>query len=256
MDKLKNELRSGLLANPDVSIVNDALWQLPIVTYAVSFGRVKRFKMDILMKMLLLSFQEAEIRRAAALADMLLVEELFVRDLIEKMERRQLVQLEKKGYGLTAKGYEYLEKGIFEEEMEGDETLVSFSAVHDEYVLATNHSSLEAGDKLSPYRYASGRGTLKKERIQQLLTEEMVYAEEENVQIMITEVTACIEQETRYVPCLEFQLYDSKQDIFYARVWNTMTGSWDEKLAKQIEEREVMKWRKAMEERKAALVEG
>ncbi|MGK7379195.1 hypothetical protein ACSFXN_15300 [Planococcus sp. 1R117A] len=253
MDQLKNELRSRLLAISDVSIIKEQVWKLPIVSYDVSFNRVKRLKMDILMKMLLFAFQESDIRRAAALADMLLVEELFIRDLIDKMQRGQLIQLEKKGFKLTAKGYSYLEKGIFDEEMEGDQTLISYSAIHDDYLLTAEAAHPEAEEKLPLYRYDAVKGSLKKDRMQQLLAKEMVYAEEGSFQIIVTDITACIEHKTHWIPCIEFQLYDQQQDLFYARVWNTLQGSWDEKLAKQIEEREVVKWRKAMEERESAL---
>ncbi|MDN7246323.1 hypothetical protein [Planococcus shenhongbingii] len=253
MDQLIKELRSSLLATPDISIIKDQVWKLPIVSYDVSFNRVKRLKMDILMKMLLFAFQESDIRRAAALADMLLVEELFIRDLIDKMQRGQLIQLEKKGFKLTAKGYNYLEKGIFDEDMEGDQTLISYSAIHDDYLLTAETAHPEAEEKLPLYRYDAAKGSLKKDRMQQLLAKEMVYPEEESFQIIVTDITACIEHKTHWIPCIEFQLYDQKQDVFYARVWNTLKESWDETLAKQIEEREVVKWRKAMEQRESAL---
>lgn len=109
------ELRATAAGDPDVAIINEERWKLPAVLYDVSFDRVKRLKMDILMKMLLLTFQEADIRRAATLSDMLFVEELFISDLIGKMQRTGLIGLEKQGYRLTAKGYDYLGKGIFEE---------------------------------------------------------------------------------------------------------------------------------------------
>lgn len=246
------ELRANLLANPDVSIIKDQMWKLPIVLYDVGFGRVKRLKMDVLMKMLLFAFQEADIHRPANLAEMLLVEELFIRDLIGKMQRTGLIQLEKKGYKLTAKGYDYLERGIFDEEMEGDETVVSFSTVHDDYLLSAEAGHPEAEETLLLYRYLV-KGSLNKDRMQQLLSKEMVYSGEESFQVIVTEITSCIEQVTDFIPCIEFQLYDRKQDIFYARVWNTLTAAWDEKLAKQIEEREVVKWRKAMEEQNASV---
>ncbi|MGO1059580.1 hypothetical protein ACTL32_10670 [Planococcus sp. FY231025] len=251
MEKLKSGLRAGLLENPDVVVLKEQTWQLPVVLYDVRFTRVKRLKMDILMKMLLLSFQEADIRRAAALADMLFVEELFIRDLIDKMQRTGLIGLEKKGYKPTAKGMDYLERGIFDEEMEEDSAQATFSAVHDEYRLAGEDVDIEAGDGLPPFRYAV-KGNLNKERMQGMLTKELVYPPEDSFQVIATGIAGCIEQETRAVPCIEFQLYDEKQDIFYARVWNAESGSWDEILAKRIEEREVVSWRKVMEEQMEA----
>ncbi|MDS8922355.1 hypothetical protein RLK71_00125, partial [Streptococcus pneumoniae] len=80
-----SRLRAEVASNKDVRIVQELSWHVPLVSYEVSFARVKRLKMDILMKMLLLAFQEADIRRPAALAEMLFVEELFIRDLIDKM---------------------------------------------------------------------------------------------------------------------------------------------------------------------------
>ncbi|ANU11907.1 hypothetical protein A1A1_17130 [Planococcus antarcticus DSM 14505] len=246
MDKLIEELRESVVEDPDVSIINDELWKLPIVLYDVGFSRVKRLKMDILMKMLLLAFQEADIRRAATLSDMLFVEELFISDLIDKMQRTGLIGLEKPGYKLTAKGYDYLGKGIFDEEMDGDETVIAYSTVHDQYRLAEDNGP-EAEETLPLYRY-SVKGNLNKDRLQQLLSKERLAVEEESFQTVVTGITGCVEHDKIYIPCIEFQLYDRKQDIFYARVWNTLTGSWDETLEKQIEARELVKWRNAMVE--------
>ncbi|AIY04578.1 hypothetical protein Plano_0613 [Planococcus sp. PAMC 21323] len=253
MDNLGTELRTTITSNPDVSIVNEQYWKLPIVLYDVGFDRVKRLKMDILMKMLLLAFQEADIRRAANLSEMLFVEELFISDLIYKMQRIGLIGLEKTGYKLTPKGHDYLEKGIFDEEMEGGQTVISYSAIHDEYRLTPEDSLLVADERLALYRYPI-KGSLNKDRIEQLLFKEGVQVGEESFQTIITGITSCIEQKTKYISCVEFQLYDEKQDIFFARVWNTMTNSWDEIIEKQIEARELVKWRKAMEEKNAVKV--
>ena len=247
------ELRTTVAGDPDVVIINEERWKLPVVLYDVSFDRVKRLKMDILMKMLLLAFQEADIRRAATLSDMLFVEELFISDLIDKMQRTGLIGLEKQGYKLTAKGYDYLGKGIFEEEMSGSGTVIAYSAVHDDYWLAADDAYPEAEETLSLYRYPV-KGSLNKDRMYQLLSTRGSDLGEESFQTIITGIRGCIEQDTVHIPCIEFQLYDQKQDIFYARVWNTLNSSWDEKLEKQIEAREVVKWRKAMEEREAALI--
>ncbi|MEK6267793.1 MAG: hypothetical protein N2C11_04325, partial [Planococcus sp. (in: firmicutes)] len=175
------------------------------------------------------------------------VEELFISDLIYKMQRIGLIGLGKTGYKLTPKGHDYLEKGIFDEEMEGGQTVISYSAIHNEYRLALKDSSEEADEALALYRYPI-KGSLNKDRIEQLLFKEGVNVGEESFQTIITGITSCIEQQTKYISCVEFQLYDDKQDIFFSRVWNVMTSSWDEIVEKQIEAREVVKWRKAMEE--------
>ncbi|RNF38131.1 hypothetical protein [Planococcus salinus] len=249
MDKLKAKLRSELAGNPDVSVLDEKVWQLPIVSYDVSFDRVKRFRMDILMKMLLLAFQETDIRRAATLAEMLSVEELFVSDLISKMKRTGLILLGKKGYVLTPKGYDYLEKGIFEESLDREQAIISYSAAHDDYRMAETGSPSPGGE-LPVYRYAMEKHA-DTEAMLNLLSEEKETAEEK-FQIIVSGIADCEERTADYVPCLEFQLHDHKQDIVYARVWNTMTGSWDETLEKQIEEQEVVTWREAMKKRETS----
>lgn len=244
MDKLMSRLRAEVASNKDVRIVQELSWHVPLVSYEVSFARVKRLKMDILMKMLLLAFQEADIRRPAALAEMLFVEELFIRDLIDKMHSTQLIRLDAKGYRLTDKGHGHLEKGIFEEAMEGGEAIVSFSAVHDSYSLMEAELA-EDLEKLPGYRYAISQN-VNEGRIHELLSEEKNSAED-GYQVIVADVSSCDELGTEHIPCLEFQLYDQKQDLFYARVWNTRLGTWDEMLEKQIEEKELIEWRKALE---------
>src|SRR4051812_23907038 len=115
MDKLEKHLHSILLENPDIQIKKSARWSLEVLSYDVSFSRVKRSKMDILMKMMLLTFGQAEIRRAANLSELLLVEELFITDLLKKMQRMGLIKLEKQSYNLTSKGDEQLKTGIIVE---------------------------------------------------------------------------------------------------------------------------------------------
>ena len=243
MEKLIKKLGSRLTQNPDVSIQKTKVWQLPVISYEVSYDRVKRLKMDILMKMLLFAFQQSEVRRAATLADMLSVEELFISDLIDKMQRTGLVLLGKKGYMLTPKGYDYLGKGIFEEELDGGETVISYSAAHDAYQL-TGTETPEGEKEFPLYRYAVEKSG-EEEPMLELLAKEK-NSTEEDFQILVSGIAEFEELETVHIPCIEFQLYDRKQDILFARVWNTGTGVWDETLEKEIEERELVEWREAM----------
>lgn len=243
MEELIKKLAASVESSPDVSIRKSDVWRLPVVLLDVSYDRVKRLKMDILMKMLLFAFQQSDIRRAATLADMLSVEELFVSDLIDKMKRTGLILLGKKGYVLTPKGYDYLEKGIFEEALEGGQAVITYSAAHDEYRLAERDSP-PVDEQLAVYRYAV-EVEPDSERMLEMLSKEK-NSTEEGFQILVTAIADVEELETVFIPCIEFQLYDRKQDIFYARVWNTAADQWDETLEKQVEERELVEWREAM----------
>ena len=243
MEGLKKKLGSELTQNPNVSIRKSDVWQLPLISYEVSFDRVKRLKMDILMKMLLFAFQQSEIRRAAVLADMLSVEELFVSDLIDKMQRTGLVLLGKKGYVLTPKGFDYLEKGIFEEALDGEQALISYSASHDEYRLIETEVTANEGE-FPLYRYAMEKSGDSDGMLELLAKEKN--STEEGFQILVSGIEDFEELETVFIPCIEFQMYDRKQDILFVRVWNTGAGVWDETLEKGIEERELVEWREAM----------
>lgn len=248
MEGLKKKLSKSLAANPDVAILKSDVWQLPLKIYEVSYGRLKRLKMDILMKMLLFAFQETDIRRAAALADMLAVEELFISDLIHKMKSSGLIALGKKGYVLTSKGFDYLEKGIFEEELDDGQAMISFSESHGDYQLVEADGQMEDA-ALPLFRYAA-EGEPDADLIYELLSREMDAAEED-FQLIVSGIKDMTEKEEIHIPCIEFQLYDRKQDLFFSRVWHTGSKLWDETLEKAIEEKELPGWREAMEKAEA-----
>lgn len=248
MEGLIKRLEAGLTADPDVTAVKSGVWELPVTLYDVAFSQVKRLKMDILLKMLLFAFQEADIRRAAVLADMLAVEELFVREGIDKMRRSGLILLGKKGYVLTSKGFDYLEKGIFEEELDDGQAMISFSESHGDYQLVEADGQMEDA-ALPLFRYAA-EGEPDADLIYELLSREMDAAEED-FQLIVSGIKDMTEKEEIHIPCIEFQLYDRKQDLFFSRVWHTGSKLWDETLEKAIEEKELPGWREAMEKAEA-----
>ncbi|NHM31327.1 hypothetical protein [Neobacillus terrae] len=242
MDKMK-KLRADLLKNPAVQINKSVIWHIPVISYSVAFNRVKRSKMDILMKMMLLTFDQAEIRRAANLTELLLVEELFIEDLLKKMQRMDLVRLEKGSYRLTVKGREQLTAGIMEEDLEEESIILSYSPLHDEILPEISEPVPEPEKELPLYRYADNQGSIDTERILQVLAERESGEVEDGFQTVAAAVNSFEEQKVEHVPCLEFQLYNKEQDTFYARVWNTWLGRWDETFEKQIEEKERLEWR-------------
>ncbi|MGG3451535.1 hypothetical protein ABER98_16985 [Domibacillus aminovorans] len=243
MDKLTKRLRATLLENPAVQIKESAMWHLPVVTFDVAFKRVKRSKMDILMKMLLLAFGQVDIRRAANLSEMLLVEELFIADLIEKMQRTGLIRMEKEGYKLTPKGHEQLKTGIIDEEMEEEWTVLFYSPGHDEFWPAMNEPVPGTDEELPLYRYVNNQDHINADRMLQVLAERENGLEENGFQTVVADVKSFDQRMVEHVPCLEFRMYNKEQDIFYARVWNMWLERWDDTLEKQIEEQERVEWR-------------
>ncbi|ALC91482.1 hypothetical protein AM500_18065 [Bacillus sp. FJAT-18017] len=243
MDKIKKKLRAELLKNPAVQIRKSLVWQMPVATYTVLFSRVKRSQMDILMKMMLLTFEQTQIRRAANLSELLLVEELFIEDLLRKMQRMGLIRIEKGSYTLTSKGHGQLKTGVMEEELEEESTVVSYSPLHDEIWPEMDEPLPETGEELPLYRYADNQSVASLELILQFLAERENRVGEDGFHTVVSDVNGFEQQKVEHNPCLEFQLYNKEQDIYYARVWNTWLGRWDETFEKQIEEKERLEWR-------------
>ncbi len=242
MDKLTKRLQTGLLENSAVQIKESTSWYLPVLSVDVTYKRVRRAKMDILMKMMMLTFAEADIRRAANLSEMLLVEELFIADLMRKMERTGLVSIDKGIYRLTGKGQEQLETGIVEEELDEEQTELFYSPTHDVYWSERTVSDKGEEEKLGEFQYSNHQNEPDTEGLLQVLSESKDGLDEDGFQTVVDQIVS-FEQHVVEVPCVEFILYNKEQDLFYSRIWNTMLEQWDEKLEKQVEERERVKWR-------------
>lgn len=243
MDKLVKQLHASLLENSSVKIMEADRWHLPVENFNVAFKRVKRSKMDILMKMMLLTFGETNIRRAANLSELLMVEELFIDDLIKKMQRTGLIRLEKDIYKLTTKGQKHLKTGIIEEEMEEESTVLFYSSVHDEFWPEMTVPVNETDEELTLFRYANNKDLINKDRLFKVLSERENGLEEDGFQKVVADVMNFDQQMVNHVPCLEFIMYNKELDTFYSRVWNTWHSHWDDTLEKQIEDEERVRWR-------------
>jgi len=90
-----------LQQNRNIKIVKMAEWCIPIRTVDVTYEPVRRSTMDVLMTMLLLSIQEADFSNAQELSELLLVDSLFIEDLVSLMIRVNLVKNEDDFYRLT-----------------------------------------------------------------------------------------------------------------------------------------------------------
>ncbi|MBP3951605.1 hypothetical protein [Bacillus suaedae] len=243
MDKLMKRLQSTLLENESVEIKHSAIWYLPITRMEVQFSRVRRSKMDILMKMMLVTFEEATIRRAANVAEMLLVEELFIEDLLEKMQRTGLIRLESGIYQLTAKGNQQLETGITEEELEDEWTELLYCSDHDGFWPELTIPESKPAEDFIAYRYTNEQNAPDSDQLIEVLSVRENKLDEDGFQTVVSEVLSSSQHSIEFVPCLEFQLYNKDQDLFYSRVWNGWLERWDDAIEKQIEEHERLQWR-------------
>ena len=234
-----------LQQNRNIKIVKTAEWCIPIRTVDVTYEPVRRSTMDVLMTMLLLSIQEADFSNAQELSELLLVDPLFIEDLVSLMIRVNLVRNEDDFYRLTEKDRGKLERGIFEEELEKETSTLYFSLCHQSFLTIDTRND-EYDELPELYRYID-----KEAEQQEQFEESMVIAplqeadeeEEGSSQKVIAKIVQTEAQQINDSPCLEFVLYDKEQDIVFVRVWNTLLNQWDHHLEQQLTDKEQLTWR-------------
>lgn len=245
MQSLQKRLEQEINQNAKVKIMESRLWCVPVHTVEVEYKRVKRTKMDVLMKMMLISFRKVEISSTAQLSELLMVEQLFIEDLIEVMKKSGLIEKREVNIALTAKGIQQLEQGIFEEEQEPGTHNILFSPTHNNFLSGEIKPASEGEELLQVYRYAKDEKKLSIENgtLLEALHQYDIEGNEGEELIIISEVISSSELYIDDIPCLEYIIYNEQEDLFFARVWNTLTDQWDESLETQLNEKERLSWR-------------
>lgn len=248
LKSLQQQLAVQLESSTNSTIVNKDIWCIPIHTINVSYKPVLRTKMDILMKMLLISLQKAKFKNSEQLSEILLVEELFVQDLLLKMQKTGLIAKEEDVFHLTEKGLNQLANGVYEEDQEQATIELLYSSTHQSFFNGDIEEILDFEDfpdKL--YRYSSHDEELSIEREKIITKIREIHVEEEDderaEQFFITSIDSFEDVQINDVPCLEFILLDEKKGLAHARVWNTLLDSWDTNLESQLQEKEQSLWK-------------
>ncbi|WP_102694042.1 hypothetical protein [Rummeliibacillus pycnus] len=248
MKALEKKLTDKIKQDKSVEILSVSSWCFPIQTIEFKYKPVKRFTMDILMKMVLLSCQQAEIAEPKELSDLLLVEELFIRDLLQNLQKTGLVEKEEY-YQLTERGKKQLENGIFEEAQEEEIQELLYSSNHKAFLVGDIEQLDDFDEFPEAFAYASEEPiAIENEVIIQALQENRPVSEDEEssentVQTFITSIESIETVQINDIPCMQFILYNKEKDLLYVRVWNTLTGFWDESLEKLLTEKELLNWR-------------
>lgn len=246
MHQLKKRLMQEIHQDIQLEIKHSAIWNVPVQVMKIDFSTVHQTKMDLLMKMLLIAFRESTFQTVEQLSEILLVEPVFIQHIVQKMLHAGLIQQEE-SFSLTAKGAEQLESEIFiDQYQEKTETLL-YSPCHEQFF--QHNIDEKEDDEYADYRfydhYADWNvNALNKKEVREILQGMESDEEQENVQIIVEDILSIIPQRVEVIPCIEFQLYNKEQDIFYVRVWNTFLEAWDEKLETQINQFERENWDK------------
>ncbi|PJO40702.1 hypothetical protein [Lysinibacillus xylanilyticus] len=248
MSKLQQRLMREIQQNRNVKIVKTDEWSIPIRTVEVTYEPVRRSTMDVLMTMLLMSIQEADFANAQELSELLLVDPLFIEDLVSLMSRVSLIEQMEGFYRLTSKGQQQLERGIFEEELEVEMSNLYYSPCHLAF-LAVDEDNIEEYDDLPElYRYVDEEAEKQENFEEALLIEALQQEDEEKAgvgasQKLISKIVQTDAKQINDIPCFEFVLHDKEQDILFVRIWNALLNQWDSHLEQQLTEKEQLQWR-------------
>ena len=198
------------------------------------------------MKMMLIAFGKADIATAEELSDILLVEQLFINDLIDKMTRTGVIEKREGFYSLTDVGVRQFKTGIFVHEPESGSRQALYSPCHQAFLNGEIKNITYEENEV--YRFKSeiddwSVASLEDSVLLDALKTMGVESGEGNVQIVVSEIVSASDIEVDLIPCIEFHLYNEAEDLLYARVWNTLSEHWDEMLEAQLNEKERKKWR-------------
>lgn len=222
LQQLERQIQKQLPQPHGMEIVEAKQFSIPIQTILAKYTPIRRIPMDILMKMMLLTFQTGRFQDVEMVADVLLVEALFIEDLLQKMKKTGLVSVEET-IQLTEKGKAQLAAGIFEEQLEEMEQEVFYSPLHDAFLQGELEEFDEFPDELSHKKMAAW-------------TEEQIVAALSNdeEETFITSINSAEELQIHDVPCFQYVLHDTNKNTFDIRVFNTFTNTWDAQLEQLI----------------------
>ncbi|KGR74862.1 hypothetical protein [Ureibacillus sinduriensis] len=246
---LQQSLRDELTKKSNASILQSDTWCVPVHSLNVTYKPVIRTKMDILMKMLFLSLKDTKFESAEQISEILLVEQLFVEDLLSKMQKTGLIEKVDFYFQLTEKGQRQFASGIFEEEQNETSTELLYSPTHTSFLYGDIEEVLEFEDFPEQiFRYQVQGMDLSFE--DSVIIAEIQGRKEDNEEIVdeqgqlfITSIDSLEDVQVNDVPCIEYLLYDEEKDLFTVRVWNTLINKWDDQLEQLIQEYERTTWR-------------
>lgn len=246
MIELEKRLKKELQQNIQANIVSSTAWTIPLHTIEVEYKPIKRVKMDVLMKMMLITCQKARLTSVKQISELLLVEQLFIEDLINIMKRTRLIEIKDHVFTLTEKGINQLEEGIFEEELDAQSQNLIYSPSHHTFLQGEIKPALDGEEALKLYRYAPEKKTRLKwddAVLIDVLQASRMEIVDSDLQTVVSEIVSNSELYVDDVPCFEFTLYNKSEDLLYARVWNTFLDQWDETLENELNEKERVVWR-------------
>ena len=239
---LQKQLAGQLTQMDGAKIVHETSFCIPVHAFKVTYHPVLKKPMDILMKMMLMSFKTGVFKDGETLADVLLVEPLFINDLLKKMEKTCLVSKEET-LQLTAKGEKQLEEGVYEEELDAVSDILQYSPLHKRFLPGDIEEVLDFDEFPDELSYAAGLEVeeLEEQQMIDLLTD--MQEDDDEMKTFVTSILSSEELQINDVPCLAFIVHDKKTDMLHDRVYNTLTNEWDEAIEAVLHANERPMWK-------------
>ncbi|MGG0642970.1 hypothetical protein ABE021_03335 [Sporosarcina gallistercoris] len=246
MDELKKRLQKELQQSLDNKVLSELSWTLTAQKVLISYETVTKTKMDVLMKMMLMTLQQLSIEHPEELAQVLGVELLFVEDLLSMMEGAGLV-VKKDVWSVTELGVTQLTTGMLLHEIQTEEAVLLVSPLHNEFLEAERPQQFM--ERQEPFRYEEDPSSwstkgLTTEFVRNQLTELVEQDNTSEWQRVVEQVLKIEKVGQVQIPCFEFHIHNMDQDALYARIWNTYTDQWDETLEQLVMTKERSNWRR------------
>lgn len=256
MEQLKKRLQQELHQSMDNKVLSELTWAITAQKVRVSYKTVTKTKMDVLMKMILMTLRQLSIERPEELAQVLGVELLFVEDLLFLMRSGGLVESEGV-WSVTELGISQLNNGMLVHESEIEEKILIVSPFHNDFMDVDNFHSY--AESLDAFRYEedSNHWTPTDLPADSVLTHLSASLEQENTserQRVVEQVLNVEQVERISVPCFEFHIHDVRKDTLYVRIWNTYIEQWDEKLEQLVMSKERVSLRQRYLNKKEEIV--
>lgn len=243
LTQLQLDVKQQLIAN-GWYVKREQQASIPVHTIEVQYHPVQRAVMDILMKMMLISYERAEVREPGVLADILLVEPLFISDLTNKMLNLNMLQkAEDEAITLTDKGRLQKENGVFEEQLPLQTEFITFSPTHARILDGDIEAFSELDAWPEPFPYAiEDFKTIDEPSLLTYLTDLQPIAQEDEPQSFVTDVVTYESVQVNDVPIFVFICYEDKGERYFAKVYNALTNEWDEVLEALVTTHEKTAW--------------
>lgn len=231
LQQLQKHITKQLQLPKSMQLIETSTFSIPIQIVQVTYAPIRRVTMDILMKMMLKAFQTGHFHDAETVAEVLLVEQLFIEDLLQKMMKTNLVEMNSP-VTLTLKGQEQLASGIFEEQAEERTTELYYSAVHQAFLEGEFEEFDEFPDELSAAQHIDN--SWQKEQIIDMLGQLLESTAEDP--LFVTAIEQAEPLQIIDSPCFLFVLQHAEKETEDIRIFNTFTNEWDPQLEQFVKE--------------------